>query len=121
MIVLGFLAFVSGFLSLETTKKCSTKSQPTIKKPTFAINDEKVDDFSDDENFQLSSINSSINISNRSRNVDEDDNNNESNVTPTLNSSIPRVTPEAKIANSTPLNHYANGFTLRKFKRDLSR
>jgi hypothetical protein len=53
----------------------------------------------------------------------DDDNNNESNVTPTLNNSIPRVTPELKIVNSTPLNHYNNqdGLSSRKYRRDLTK
>ncbi|CRK92485.1 CLUMA_CG006049, isoform A [Clunio marinus] len=53
----------------------------------------------------------------------DDDNNNESNVTPTLNNSVPRVTPEIKIVNSTPLNHYnhQDGLSSRKARRDLTK
>lgn len=118
--VLSLLAYASNWLSLQSTKRYPSQKAP-LRNPTFAINDEKMNDFSDEENFQLSSMNSSFNLSSRTGNTEDDDNNNASNITPTLNNSIPRVTPEIKIANSTPLNHHANGFTLRKFKRDLLR
>jgi len=54
----------------------------------------------------------------------DDDNNNESSVTPTLNNSIPRITPELKIINSTPLNHFNHqheGLSSRKYRRDLTK
>lgn len=64
----------------------------------------------------------SANESNISRS--DDDNNNDSNTTtPTLNNQVPRITPEIKIVNSTPLNHFnhQNGLSNRKFRRDLTK
>lgn len=56
---------------------------------------------------------------------DDDNNNDSNNTTPTLNHHhIPRVfTPEIKIVNSTPLNHFnhQNGLSNRKFRRDLTK
>jgi hypothetical protein len=64
------------------------------------------------------SFRTSLNSSRMSK-VDDDNN----NVTPTLNNSIPRVTPELKIVNSTPLNHYnhQDGLSSRKYRRDLTK
>lgn len=81
-----------------------------------------IDENSDVEpDFKSSSVNSSR-VEKMS--TADDDNNNESNVTPTLNNSIPRVTPEIKIINSTPLNHYNHqydGMSSRKYRRDLTK
>lgn len=120
LLILRVLACATNWLSLEPKTRNPLLRAP-LKRPTITLNEEKLYDSSDDENFQLSSMNSSINVSNRTGHTEEDDNNNASNITPTLNNSIPRITPETKIANSTPLNHHVNGFSLRKFKRDLSR
>lgn len=71
------------------------------------------------------SFRTSLDTSRASKNSQiDDDNNNETNITPTLNNSIPRITPEIMIANSTPLNHFhhSNGLSSRKgFRRDLTK
>lgn len=77
-----------------------------------------VDENSDDE--------SSFKVLNSSRvsKLSDDGNNNDSSITPTLNNSIPRITPDLKIINSTPLNHFnhqLDGLSSRKYRRDLTR
>jgi hypothetical protein len=85
------------------------------------INIQHVDENSDDETSFRTSLNNSR-VSKLS--VDDDNNNENRNVTPTLNNSIPRVTPELKIINSTPLNHHNyqhEGLSSRKYRRDLTK
>jgi hypothetical protein len=84
------------------------------------INVQHYDEHSDDESFKTS-----LNNSRMSKvSATDDDNNNECNITPTLNNSIPKVTPELKIINSTPLNHFNHGHegvSSRKYRRDLTK
>lgn len=63
------------------------------------------------------------NESNVSRSDDDNNNDDSNNTTPTMNNQIPRITPEIKIVNSTPLNHFnhQNGLSNRKFRRDLTK
>lgn len=86
---------------------------------TKIVISQHIDENSDDEiSFKV------LNSSRLSKLSADDDNNNESNVTPTLNNSIPRITPELKIINSTPLNHFNHqheGLSSRKYRRDLTR
>lgn len=84
----------------------------------------RVQDYDEDSDDADVSIRASLNNSRVSKvSQTDDDNNNESNVTPTLNNSIPRITPELKIANSTPLNHFNHqeGLSSRKYRRDLTK
>lgn len=84
----------------------------------------RVNDFDEDSDDADSSIRTSVNTSRASKiSQVDDDNNNEKSVTPTLNNSIPRVSPTLKIVNSTPLNHYnhQNGLSNRKYRRDLTK
>lgn len=85
----------------------------------------RVDHCGEDSDDGNVSFKTSLNLSRTSKisNTD-DDNNNESNVTPTLNNSIPRITPEIHIAaNSTPLNHFnqQDGLSSRKYRRDFAK
>lgn len=79
--------------------------------------------YNEDSDDGDTSIRTSLNSSRVSKISADEDNNNKSNVTPTLNNSIPRVTPEVKIVNSTPLNHYNHQDSLsnRKYRRDLTK
>lgn len=84
----------------------------------------RLHNYDEDSDDGDSSFKTTLNNSRASRvSQPDDDNNNESNVTPTLNNSIPRVTPELKIVNSTPLNHYnqQDGLSNRKYRRDLTK
>lgn len=79
------------------------------------------DENSDDDTSFKTSLNTSR--ASKASHLD-DDNNNDSNITPTLNNSIPRITPELLIVNSTPLNHmhHQNGLSSRKgFGRALTK
>lgn len=98
--------------------KTAVTNISTPRQSNIQINVQNYDEDSDDGD---TSFRTSLNSSRISK-VD-DDNNNESNVTPTLNNSIPRVTPELKIVNSTPLNHYnhQDGLSSRKYRRDLTK
>jgi hypothetical protein len=82
-----------------------------------------MDENSDTEDFSFKTSLNSSRLSKLSSNAD-DDNNNESNITPTLNNSIPRITPDPLFTNSTPLNHFGHahdGLSNRKYRRDLTR
>lgn len=98
--------------------KTATVNVTTPVRSGVRISVQNYDEDSDDGE---SSFRTSLNSSRVSK-ID-DDNNNESNVTPTLNNSIPRVTPDLKIVNSTPLNHYNHqeGLSSRKYRRDLTK
>lgn len=80
---------------------------------------ENCDEHSDDDEISFRTSLNSSRLSKISRTSVDDDNNNE-NVTPTLNNSIPRVTPDVKIIISTPLNHH-EGLSHRKYRRDLTK
>lgn len=97
-----------------------TQTVTTTPRSSIQICVQNYDENSDDESSCRTSLNNSI-VSKISQ--ADDDNNNTSYVTPTLNNSVPRVTPELKIANSTPLNHFNNhdGLSSRKFRRDLTK
>jgi hypothetical protein len=115
-LLISSLLLVYDWYKLKTTSvKLSTPLRSGIR-----ISVQNCDEDSDDGD---SSIRTSLNNSRVSK-ID-DDNNNESNVTPTLNNSIPRVTPDLKIVNSTPLNHYnhnsQDGLSSRKYRRDLTK
>lgn len=91
-----------------------TSSTPVRSKVRILVHD--YDEHSDDE----TSFRTSLNTSHVSKASTNDDDN--KNITPTFNSSIPRVTPEL-IVNSTPLNHFngQDGLSNRKYRRDLSK
>ena len=108
-----FLVFVIyEFFKLE--KKAKYVASPATSGPRICV--QNYDENSDDDSFRTS-----LNVSRVSKTSQvDDDNNNDSSVTPTLNNSIPRVT----IFNSTPLNHFnhQNGVSSRKgFRRDLTK
>lgn len=101
--------------------KLDNKNENVPKVPTLVIT-RNCEDQASDDGFDLdSSINTRQSWANTSHS--DDDNNNESNVTPTFNNSIPRNDPEMKIVNSTPLNHYnqQDGLFNRKLRRDLTK
>lgn len=75
-----------------------------------------IDENSDTEDV---SFKTSANTSRVSKLSGDDDNNNENSITPTLNASIPRITPDHYFTNSTPLNHFSN--SNRKYRKDLTR
>lgn len=108
---------VYNFFVLEKTIKTGEKITPN--EDFINIYDAKTANFQD-ANFRTFPANEST-LSSRS----EEDNNNDSNTTtPTINNHIPRIfTPEIKIVNSTPLNHFnhQNGLSNRKFRRDLTK
>ncbi|KAG5682301.1 hypothetical protein PVAND_011661 [Polypedilum vanderplanki] len=110
------ILFVFNFFQLKDKTKKSYK---------YNIPANNIGNISDDDesNTKSLSIHNSSRLSQISIADDDDDSNNESNVTPTLNNSIPRITPEIKIINSTPLNHYnhQNQVSSRKFRRDLTK
>lgn len=107
---------VYDFFKLEKTERILTT--PSRSKIRIRLNDYEED--SDDGD---TSIKTSLNLSRVSKISHTDDDNNNESVTPTLNNSIPRVTPEIKIVNSTPLNHYnhQDGLSNRKYRRDLTK
>jgi membrane-associated tyrosine/threonine-specific cdc2-inhibitory kinase len=109
--------FLFDFFKLDKTgqKMIATPARQISFRHTVENCDEHSDD--DDTSFRTSLNNS--HLSKISRASADDDNNNE-NVTPTLNNSIPRVTPDIKIINSTPLNHH-EGLSHRKYRRDLTK
>lgn len=112
------LFFIFDFFTLRSNAQ-KFGNKPVLKK--VEINVQNMNENSDDENSFKTSINNSL-MSKIS--ATDDDNNNESNVTPTLNNSIPRVTPELKIINSTPLNHYNHqheSLSNRKYRKDLTK
>lgn len=114
-------ANVSKFLKLEKLKQGGSLKSSTPMHGGVRIHVTKYEEDSDDNE---SSFRTSLDNSRFSKVSQVDsDNNNESNVTPTLNNSVPRVTPELKIVNSTPLNHYnhQDGLSNRKFRRDLTK
>lgn len=104
------------FLKLEKMKQSSLSTTPS--RPIIQI-----DDYDEDSDDNEGSFRTSLSNSRVSKFSNDDDNNNDSNVTPTLNGSVPRITPELKLVNSTPLNHYnsQNGLSNRKLRRDLTR
>lgn len=100
-------------------KKSKFDYAVTPRRSMVEIRVQHYDEDSDDGD---SSFKTSLNLSRVSQiSHADDDNNNESNVTPILNNSIPRITPE--LVNSTPLNHYnhQDGLSSRKFRRDLTK
>lgn len=100
------------FLKLERMKQNALTVPPTSCGIKVQIH--HYDEDSDDNE---SSFKTSMNSSRVSKVSCDDDNN---NLTPTLNISVPRNT---KIVNSTPLNHYNQheGSSSRKFRRDLTK
>lgn len=107
------------FINFFKLEKRSKKEVPTLVITNTRRND--CDEISDDGCDLDSSTRSSRPWANISHS--DDDNNNESNVTPTLNNSIPRLDPELKFVNSTPLNHYNHQDELfnRKLRRNLTK
>lgn len=104
------------FFKLEKQATVSS-SIPIRSKVRIMVRD--YDEHSDDE----TSFRTSLNTSHVSKvSANDDDNNNESSITPTFNNSIPRITPEL-IVNSTPLNHFngQDGLSSRKYRRDLTK
>lgn len=105
--------------------KLEKKAQPASPQPPrsgIRICVQNYEENSDDDSSFRTSINTSR-VSKASTQID-DDNNNDSNITPTLNNSIPRITPELLIVNSTPLNrfHHHSALSNRKgFRRDLEK
>lgn len=104
------------FFTLKSTKNNFNNCSYNNRTPNhnIQINISRHTEDSDDDNF-LANISKNTSKMSKSS-IEDDDNNNKSNVTPTLNVSIPRITPDAKIANSTPLNHM-NGLTNKKLRR----
>lgn len=111
---------ISKFLKLEKLKQ----GGPLTSTPVHSGVRIHITNYEEDSDDDDSSFRTSLNHSRVSKVSQVDsDNNNESNVTPTLNNSVPRITPEIKIVNSTPLNHYnhQDGLSNRKFRRDLTK
>lgn len=113
-----FVVFiVVDFFKLD--KKTQTVAT-TARSSSIQICVQDYDENSDDESSCRTSLNNSR-VSKISQ--ADDDNNNTSYVTPTLNNSVPRITPEIKIANSTPLNHFTDhdGLSSRRYRRDVTK
>lgn len=118
--LLLMFANVSKFLKLEKLKQGATMTSTPLRSGVkIHITNYEEDSDDNESSFRTSLSNSRVSKISQA----DSDNNNESNVTPTLNNSVPRITPEIKIANSTPLNHYnhQDGLSNRKFRRDLTK
>lgn len=120
---LTFIFFVYNFFKLRDNTQSSLNDSSRIYNNSNVNNIQNIDENSDTEDVSFKTSANTSRISKISSNID-DDNNNESSITPTLNKSIPRITPELHFTNSTPLNHYNNshdGNSNRKYRRDLTR
>jgi hypothetical protein len=120
LLLLFLFVMIKNFFILKYDKnnfnKCINKKSPPRK---IYVNICQPEEDSDEDNFATNSLR---NISKISKGAldDCDNTNNSSNVTPTMNVSIPRVTySDIKIINSTPLNH--DGHHGKNLKKDLSR
>lgn len=110
--------FVANFFKLRDKNQRSLD----ISMSQRYINTHPIDEVSDTEDL---SFKTSVNTSRISKLSSDDDNNNQntSTSTPTLNNSIPRITPDLNFVNSTPLNHYntQESISNRKYRRDLTK
>jgi hypothetical protein len=106
--------------SIPNFFKLRDRTQNTLNTSQRFINAHPMDENSDTEDF---SFKTSANNSRISKLSSDDDNNNQNSSTPTLNNSIPRITPDLHFVNSTPLNHYntQEGNSNRKYRRDLTK
>lgn len=122
-IFITIILLVYNFFKLRDDSQRSLNSSSTSSK-VFINNVQHIDENSDTDDLSFKTSLNNSRVSKLSSNVD-DDNNNDSSITPTLNKSIPRITPEfLQFTNSTPLNHFnssQDGQSNRKFRRDLTR
>lgn len=121
-IFLTIILLVYNFFKLRDNSQRSFNTSMSSK--ISVSNVQPIDENSDIEDLSFKTSANNSRVSKLSSNVD-DDNNNDSSITPTLNNSIPRITPEfQQFTNSTPLNHYNtsnDGQANRKFRRDITR
>lgn len=115
---LFLIFFVANFFKLRDKSQHSQNASMSRK----FINVQHIDENSDTEDLSFKA--STANNSRLSKLSSDDDNNNQNSSTPTLNNSIPRITPDLHFVNSTPLNHYnsgQDGLSGRKYRRDLTK
>lgn len=118
MFIKGYFMLVIHFIANFFTLRDGNR--PSLDTSHRHINVHHIDENSDTEDV---SFKTSANNSRISKLSSDDDNNNQNTSTPTLNNSIPRITPDLHFVNSTPLNHFNthDGLSNRKYRRDLTK
>lgn len=118
MFIKGCFMFLIHFIA--NFFKLRDRTQTSLDTSQRYINTSPIDENSDTEDL---SFKASANNSRISKLSSDDDNNNQNSSTPTLNNSIPRITPDLYLVNSTPLNHFNTQESLssRKYRRDLTK